>query len=97
MDEDSVDFPGAELTAPVRVQDAASDVTTAGNGHLDRSDNETGFHAFVDGPADDPVGEHVLDRADVELALPRPMLRDVAEPQLIRGGGSEVAFHEVVV
>lgn len=79
------------------MQDAAGDITTAGDSHLDRSDDEAGFHAFVDGPANDPVGEHVFDRAEVDLAFPRPMFRDVAEPLLVRGGGGEVAFHEVVV
>ena len=72
-----VDLPGAKLTAAVRMQDAAGDVTSAGDGHLDRGNDEAGLHAFIDVPADDPVREHVLDRAHVQLLLPRPMLRDV--------------------
>ena len=31
----------------------------------------------------DPVGEHVLDRTEVELALPCPVFGDVTEPQPI--------------
>ena len=41
--------------------------------------------------ADDPVGEHVLDRAEVELALAGVVLGDVGQPQLVRRVGGEVA------
>jgi hypothetical protein len=46
-----VDLPGAKLTAPIGVQDAAGDVTAAGDSHLDRCDDEAGLHPRVDGPA----------------------------------------------
>ncbi len=76
------------------MQDTARNITTvAGDGHLDRSNDETGFDAFINRTADDPVGEDVLDLAGVDLGFPRPMLRDVAEPQLVRSSGGEVAFH----
>ena len=51
--ERAVDFASAKLAAPVRVKDAAGNVTvTTGGGHLDRGDHEAGFHAFVDRPAE---------------------------------------------
>ena len=47
--------------------------------------------------ADDPVGEHVLDRAQVELAFPGAMLSNIAEPQLIWRIGGEVALDQIIV
>jgi hypothetical protein len=65
-----VNLPSAELRPTVAVKDAAGAVTvSAGDGHLDRGDDEAGLHALVDRPPHDPVREHVLDRAEVELAL----------------------------
>lgn len=46
---------------------------------------------------DDPAGAGVCDRAEVELALVGRILGDIAEPQLVRGFGGEVAFNEAVV
>jgi hypothetical protein len=93
-----VHLPGAELAAPVRMQDAAGDVAaSAGDGHLDGRDHEPGLHALVDGPPDDPVREHVLDGTDADLALVGLVLGDVREPQPVRRRGGEVAAHEVVV
>ena len=79
------------------MQDAAGDVTSSGDGHLDGGDDEAGLHAFVDRPADDPVREHVLDRAAVDLAFPRPVLGDVAQPESVGLCASEVALDEFVV
>ena len=67
--ERPVHLPGAKLRSAVGVQDAAVHRPAAGDGHLDRGDDGPGLHALVDGPADDPVREQVLDRAEVELAL----------------------------
>lgn len=39
---------------------------------------------------DDPVGEDVLDRAEVKLAFPGPVFGDVGQPDLVRGRGGEV-------
>src|SRR4051794_29670955 len=93
----SVNLPGANLAAPVGVQDGPGDVTATSDGHLDRGDDEAGFHAFIDGPADDPVRARVLDRAQVELAFVAAVLGDVGEPQLVRRGCGELATDEVIV
>ena len=63
-------LPRSKLTAPVGVQDAAGDVTTAtSSGVVDRVHREAGLHAAVDRVADSAVGSDVFDRAQVELAL----------------------------
>jgi hypothetical protein len=72
------------LTAPVAVDDAVGHVVafsgTSGHRGLQRRDREAGLHPRVDGVAHDPVGEDVLDRAEVELALTGAMLGDVGQP-----------------
>ncbi len=86
------------MTAAVGVKDAAGHVyTAAGDGHLDRSDDEAGLHARVDRIADDPVREQVLDRAAVELALVGPVLGDVGKPHDVRSRRSEVPTHDIIV
>ena len=83
----AVDFPGAKLPAAVGVKDAAGDVASPGDRVVERGDSQSGLHPLVDRVADDPVGEHVLDRADVELAFTCPVLGDVGEPQVVGGVG----------
>jgi hypothetical protein len=41
--EGAVDLSGAKLRAAVRMQDAASDVPTAGDGHLDGGETSRAF------------------------------------------------------
>lgn len=83
------------------MDDAAGDLISgrgpAGDGGVEGVDRESGFHSRVDGVADDPVRVHVLDRAQVELALTGVMLGDICEPQSIPLIGGEVAGDEVVV
>src|SRR4051794_9255748 len=55
----------------------------SGKGVVDRGDGEPGLHPGVDGVTDDAIGVHVLDRAQVELALSRAVLGDVGQPQLV--------------
>jgi hypothetical protein len=85
------------LAAPVGVKDATGNVTAAGDSHLERGDHQAGFHAAVDGPADDPVRVRVFDSAAVELAFAGAVLGYVREPQLVRGVRGEVAAHQVVM
>jgi hypothetical protein len=82
---------------PRSEKDAAGDLTAACDGHLDGGDHEAGLHAAVDGPADDPVREAVLDGAEVELPLAGAVLGDVGEPQVVRAIRGEVAADELVV
>jgi hypothetical protein len=75
---------GAGRTAP--------DDRVAQRGH-----GEGCLHPRVDGVADDPPGEDVLDRAEVELALGRGVFGDAGQPQRVRRGRGEHAVDEVVV
>ena len=84
------------LAAPVGVQDAAGDLTAAGHGVSDGVDGEFRGHPVRDRVPDDPVGEHVFDRAAVELAFARPVLRDIREPQPVGRVGAEHALDVVV-
>ena len=72
-------------------------VTAPGDGVVQRGDREAGLHPGVDGVAHDPVGVHVLDRAQVELALTGLVFGDVGQPQLVWRLGGEVALDQVVV
>jgi hypothetical protein len=76
--------------------DGAGGLATC-DGGAQRGGGELGGHAFVDGVADDPVGEQVLDRAAVELALGGGVLGDVGQPDLIGTLGGEVPAHQVVM
>src|SRR5581483_1591578 len=58
--QSAMHLPRSKLAASVGVKDAAGDVTTAGDGHLDGGDDEARFHPAVEGPADDPVREDVF-------------------------------------
>jgi len=62
-----------------------------------RADGEVGGHAIADRVADDPVGEHVFDRAAVELPLGGGMLGDVGQPDNIGCWRREVPLDQVVV
>jgi hypothetical protein len=74
-----------------------ADRLTAGDRCPQRRDSELGGHSIGDRVADDPVGEHVFDRAAVELALERGVLGDVGQPDGVRPIGGEVPLDEVVV
>ena len=71
---------GAELRAAVRVHDHSGGPASVGHCHLERVDGDAGLHPGVDRVAHDPVGEHVLDRTQVDLALASAVLGYVGEP-----------------
>src|SRR5487761_2567102 len=50
----------------------------------------------VDGPADNAPAPGVHDAAAEVLPLPRLVLRDVRDPELVEGAPGELALHEVV-
>ena len=58
---------------------APGHVTAPGDGVLQGGDGEPGLHPRVDRVPHDPVGEHVLDRAEVELALDGGVLGGVGQ------------------
>ena len=70
----------SELGSSVRVHDASGHVTTPDHGVVQGVYREACLHPVADRVADDPAGEYVFDRAEVELALVGPMLRDVGQP-----------------
>src|SRR5690606_37821053 len=86
------ELPGPELRAAVRMHDATSGVATPGYRVVQRIHCEASLHPVADGVADDAAGEHVLDRAEVELALVGPVLGDVRQPQFVDVFGGEVPF-----
>lgn len=74
----------------VAVNHADGDITTHSKGVLERTDSEARLHPGVDRVPNDLVDEHVLDCAEVKLALTRLVLGDVSEPELIRGVRGEL-------
>lgn len=78
------EFPASRLRSCVGVNHTTGNVTAAGDGVVEGGDGEAGLHPTVDGVAHDPVGVHVLERAQVQLALTSPVLGDVTDPQLVR-------------
>jgi len=89
--------PGAELRPAVRVDHDGAVRAAAGDRGAQRGHRECGGHAFAGGVADDPVGEHVLDRAAVELPLDRRVFGDVGEPHPVGCRRGEHSLHQVVV
>ena len=79
------------------MHDAAGSVTTPKYRVVQGVYCETRFHPVADGVADDPSGEHVLDRAEIELALVGPVLGDVGQPQLVDVIRGEVPLDQVIV
>ena len=56
------------------MHDATGSVTTPGYCVVQGVHREMGLHPVADREAHDPAGEHVLDGAEVELALVGPVL-----------------------
>ena len=75
-----VEFPGAELAAAVRMQDAPGHVAAAGNRVVERRNRKAGLHPVIDRVANDPVRVHVLDSAQVQLAFVGTVLGEVGQP-----------------
>jgi len=66
-------------------------------GVAERGHRQCGGHTGVHGVPDDPIGEGVLDGAQVDLSLAGPVLGDVGEPQHVGGRGGEDPLDQVVV
>ena len=85
------------LGPAVGMHDHPGGPASVGHCHLERVDGDPGLHPRVDRVADDPVGEHVLDRAQVDLALAGAVLGDVGQPQRVGALGAELPVDQVVV
>jgi len=83
------------------VDDAAGDVAAHRDGVLERLNCQAGLHPRADRVPDDLAAAGVFDGAAVELAfggLVLRDLRDVDEPELVRGiGGEDVPGPAVLV
>ena len=67
------------------MHDATGGVTASRYRVVQGIHRETSLHPVAHRVAHDPAGEHVLDRAEIELALVGPVLGDVGQPQLGEG------------
>jgi hypothetical protein len=81
----------------VRLNEAAGDVTSPSDGHLDRRDDESGVHVRVDGPADDPVEVEVVVRAQVALPFACGVFSEVGDPGPFWAGRGEFTTHQIVM
>src|SRR5438094_494709 len=72
--------------------DEAGPGPSATKRHLERVDDELRTQVVGHRPADDRAREGVLNRCQVEEALPRSEVRDVGDPQDVRRGRLEVAL-----
>jgi hypothetical protein len=63
--------------------------------HLERVDDEARAHVRRHRPAHDLAGVRVLDRGQIEPALPGPQVSDVRDPQHVRAIGSELPLDEI--
>lgn len=64
------ELPATEFRPAVAVQNTPSHLTAASDGTGECGNRELGLHPRIDAIPHDPVGEHVLDRTEVQLALP---------------------------
>ena len=86
------------MTASVAVDHAAGDVAAHRDSVLERLNCQPGLHPRVDRVPHDLAGARVFDCAAVELAFSGFVLRDVDEPELVRGiGGEDVPGSAVLV
>ena len=90
-------FPTSKLRSAVGMEHAAGAVTTPGDGVVQCVDCDRGFHPRVDRITDDTVGEHVLDRTNVQFAFKCSMLGDVRQPQFVSPSRGEVSLDAIVM
>jgi hypothetical protein len=66
-----------------------------GERHPQRVEHEVGAHVAGELPADDHPREHVDDEREVQDTLPAAQIREIADPQAVRGARGEVPANEV--
>lgn len=79
------------------MHDAAGRFATPGHRAFQGVHREASLHPVAGGVAEDRAAEHVLDRAEVRLALDGPALGDLGEPELVDVTGGEVGLDRVTV
>src|SRR5690606_37089123 len=87
--------PCPKLTAPIGMDDDTARIPAVSDGHLESIDGEPGLHTRIDRVADDPVRVDVFHCAAVELAFRGPMLRNIRQPESVRGIGRELTLDEI--
>jgi hypothetical protein len=70
-------------------------VPAAGERHPERVEHQVGAHVAGELPADDHPAEHIDHEREVQLALPAPQMREIADPEAVRRRGGEVAPDQV--
>ena len=86
---------GAVLRAAIRVVNTAWWRAAQGNSHVQRPDRQILFHPVADSPANHAPREQVDDDGQINPALTRPDVGDVARPLLVRGTRRKVLLQEV--
>lgn len=86
---------GAVLRAAIRVMNTAWWRAAQGNSHVQRPDRQILFHPVADSPANHAPREQVDDDGQINPALTRPDVGDVARPLLVRGTRRKVLLQEV--
>ena len=78
------------------VHEALAGALALPDGHLQGVQGEIGAQMAGRLPADDEAAEDVEDERDVDEAGPGTDIREVGDPETVRGGRREVALDEVV-
>jgi len=63
------ELSATKLRPSVRVEDTAGHLAATGNRVVQGGGRQPRFHPRIHAVADDPIGECVLDRTDVQLAF----------------------------
>lgn len=79
------------------MHDAASDLPAYHDRIFERVDRELGLAPRRHGLADDPIGEHICDGAQVQDAFTGCVLRDVGEPQVVGTIRVELVAHSAML
>ena len=84
------------MAALIGMMDQARLGPTVIKRHLERVEDELGAHVIGHRPAHDPAREDILNRRQVEPALPGSEIGDVRDPEPVRTVGGERAVDEVL-
>jgi len=86
---------GAVLRSAIRVMNAAWWRPSDRDGHVQSPQGKILLHAVADGPADDSPREKINDHSQIDPALPRPDIGNVARPLLVRPARCEILLQEI--